>query len=39
MKSIVISNYNETIKMPIIEPSIGKKKSQIQVTYNQINLF
>ncbi|XP_022920227.1 4-hydroxyphenylpyruvate dioxygenase-like [Onthophagus taurus] len=30
LRSIVMSNYEETIKMPINEPANGKKKSQIQ---------
>lgn len=30
LRSIVVSNYEETIKMPINEPANGKKKSQIQ---------
>ncbi|XP_062262155.1 4-hydroxyphenylpyruvate dioxygenase [Platichthys flesus] len=36
LRSIVVSNYEETIKMPINEPAMGKKKSQIQeyVDYN-----
>ncbi|KAJ8343001.1 hypothetical protein SKAU_G00329290 [Synaphobranchus kaupii] len=36
LKSIMVTNYDETIKMPIIEPAIGKRKSQIQeyVDYN-----
>ncbi|KAG7224492.1 hypothetical protein INR49_015016, partial [Caranx melampygus] len=36
LRSIVVTNYEETIKMPINEPAIGKKKSQIQeyVDYN-----
>ncbi|KAJ8342999.1 hypothetical protein SKAU_G00329270 [Synaphobranchus kaupii] len=36
LKSIVVTNYEETIKMPINEPAIGKRKSQIQeyVDYN-----
>merc|ERR1712111_174946 len=29
-RSIVVTNYEETIKMPINEPAPGKKKSQIQ---------
>lgn len=31
LRSIVITNYEETIKMPINEPAPGKRKSQIQV--------
>ncbi|GBO44447.1 4-hydroxyphenylpyruvate dioxygenase [Araneus ventricosus] len=31
LRSIVVTNYEETIKMPINEPAPGKKKSQIQV--------
>lgn len=31
LRSIVVTNYEETIKMPINEPALGKKKSQIQV--------
>ncbi|XP_070773668.1 4-hydroxyphenylpyruvate dioxygenase [Enoplosus armatus] len=36
LRSIVVTNYEETIKMPINEPARGKKKSQIQeyVDYN-----
>lgn len=30
LRSIVMSNYEETVKMPINEPAPGKKKSQIQ---------
>uniref|UniRef100_A0A6J0UCL8 4-hydroxyphenylpyruvate dioxygenase n=1 Tax=Pogona vitticeps TaxID=103695 RepID=A0A6J0UCL8_9SAUR len=30
LRSIVVANYEESIKMPINEPAIGKKKSQIQ---------
>lgn len=30
LRSIVVTNYEETIKMPINEPANGKKKSQIQ---------
>ena len=37
LRSIVVSNYQETVKMPINEPAKGKKKSQIQeyVDYHQ----
>jgi 4-hydroxyphenylpyruvate dioxygenase len=31
LRSIVVTNYDETIKMPINEPANGKRKSQIQV--------
>lgn len=31
LRSIVVTNYNETIKMPINEPAPGLRKSQIQV--------
>ncbi|XP_056300976.1 4-hydroxyphenylpyruvate dioxygenase isoform X1 [Pseudoliparis swirei] len=36
LRSIVVTNYEETIKMPINEPARGKKTSQIQeyVDYN-----
>ncbi|XP_044733706.1 4-hydroxyphenylpyruvate dioxygenase [Chrysoperla carnea] len=36
LRSIVMTNYEETIKMPINEPAPGKKKSQISeyVEYN-----
>uniref|UniRef100_A0A8C2ZD82 4-hydroxyphenylpyruvate dioxygenase n=1 Tax=Cyclopterus lumpus TaxID=8103 RepID=A0A8C2ZD82_CYCLU len=36
LRSIVVTNYEETIKMPINEPARGKKLSQIQeyVDYN-----
>jgi len=30
LRSIVVTDYNENIKMPINEPAKGKKKSQIQ---------
>ncbi|XP_021268990.1 4-hydroxyphenylpyruvate dioxygenase isoform X2 [Numida meleagris] len=30
LRSIVVTNYEETIKMPINEPAHGKRKSQIQ---------
>jgi len=30
LRSTVMANYEETIKMPLNEPAIGKKKSQIQ---------
>lgn len=31
LRSIVVTNYEESIKMPINEPAPGRKKSQIQV--------
>jgi 4-hydroxyphenylpyruvate dioxygenase len=31
LRSIVVTNYDETIKMPINEPASGLRKSQIQV--------
>lgn len=31
LRSIVVANYEETIKMPINEPAPGKRTSQIQV--------
>uniref|UniRef100_UPI000E55A43D 4-hydroxyphenylpyruvate dioxygenase-like n=1 Tax=Urocitellus parryii TaxID=9999 RepID=UPI000E55A43D len=36
LRSIVVTNYEETIKMPINEPAMGRKKSSIQeyVDYN-----
>jgi len=30
LKSIVVADYDENVKMPINEPAIGKRKSQIQ---------
>lgn len=30
LRSIVVTNYEETVKMPINEPANGKRKSQIQ---------
>ncbi|WAR03539.1 HPPD-like protein [Mya arenaria] len=30
LRSIVVTNFEETIKMPINEPAVGKRKSQIQ---------
>jgi len=32
LRSIVVTNYEETIKMPINEPANGQRKSQIQVS-------
>jgi hypothetical protein len=37
LRSIVVSNEQETIKMPINEPASGKKKSQIQVKNSNPN--
>jgi 4-hydroxyphenylpyruvate dioxygenase len=36
LRSIVVTNYEETVKMPINEPAPGKRRSQIQeyVDYN-----
>lgn len=31
LRSIVVTNYEESIKIPINEPAPGRKKSQIQV--------
>ncbi|KAG9339760.1 hypothetical protein JZ751_022426 [Albula glossodonta] len=31
LRSVVVTNYEETIKMPINEPAQGKRKSQIQI--------
>lgn len=36
LRSIVVTNYEETIKMPINEPAVGKKKSQIQVRFSGV---
>uniref|UniRef100_A0A8P0NZ68 4-hydroxyphenylpyruvate dioxygenase n=2 Tax=Canis lupus familiaris TaxID=9615 RepID=A0A8P0NZ68_CANLF len=33
LRSIVVANYEESIKMPINEPAPGKKKSQIQIRH------
>lgn len=30
LRSIVMTDYDEKVKMPINEPAAGKKKSQIQ---------
>ncbi|KAF7199883.1 4-hydroxyphenylpyruvate dioxygenase-like [Nothobranchius furzeri] len=30
LRSIVVANFEETVKMPINEPAMGKRKSQIQ---------
>lgn len=30
LRSIVVTNWEETVKMPINEPAPGKKRSQIQ---------
>lgn len=35
LRSIVVANYEESIKMPINEPAPGRKKSQIQVGPSQ----
>ena len=35
LRSIVVTNFEETIKMPINEPATGKRKSQIQVCIKQ----
>jgi len=36
LRSVVITNYEETIKMPINEPAPGRRRSQIQeyIDYN-----
>lgn len=36
LNSTVVTNFEETIKMPLNEPSVGKRKSQIKeyVEYN-----
>jgi len=36
LRSIVVTNYDETVKMPLNEPAPGKKRSQIQeyIDYN-----
>jgi 4-hydroxyphenylpyruvate dioxygenase len=36
LRSIVVTNYDETIKIPINEPANGLRKSQVQVTFNKI---
>ncbi|KAF5929326.1 hypothetical protein HPG69_019347 [Diceros bicornis minor] len=33
LRSIVVANYEESIKMPINEPAPGRKKSQIQIRH------
>lgn len=39
----MVANYEETVKMPINEPAMGKRKSQIQACsvhfdqFNQLN--
>lgn len=30
LRSIVIADFDENVKMPINEPAVGKRKSQIQ---------
>jgi 4-hydroxyphenylpyruvate dioxygenase len=30
LRSIVMTDYDEKIKMPVNEPAVGKRKSQIQ---------
>lgn len=37
LRSIVVTNYEETIKMPINEPAPGKRISQIQVWFYDDN--
>ena len=37
LKSIVVTNYEETVKMPINEPARGLRKSQIQVIHNKFD--
>ena len=39
LRSIVVSNYEETIKMPINEPAPGKRKSQIAVSLTFVAIF
>lgn len=36
LKFIVVSNESETIKMPILEPAIGLRKSQVE-EFNEYN--
>lgn len=39
LRSIVVANHEETVKMPINEPALGKRKSQIQVReHSQLTL-
>ncbi|EXX66136.1 hypothetical protein RirG_126730 [Rhizophagus irregularis DAOM 197198w] len=38
LRSIVMADYHEKIKMPVNEPAIGRKKSQIQ-EYSKINIY
>lgn len=38
LRSIVVANEQETIKMPINEPASGLKKSQIQVTKEKTSI-
>lgn len=33
LRSIVVADYDHSILMPINEPAIGKRKSQIQVSF------
>lgn len=33
LRSIVVANHEETVKMPINEPAMGKRKSQIQAMF------
>ena len=37
LRSIVVTDEHEKVKMPINEPAAGKRKSQIQVKSNQIS--
>lgn len=39
LRSIVVANYEETVKMPINEPAMGKKKSQIQACSSHFNKY
>lgn len=36
LKFIVVSNESETIKMPILEPAVGLRRSQVQ-EFNEYN--
>ena len=38
LRSIVVANWEETIKMPINEPAPGRKKSQIQGHAHSLHL-
>eukprot|EP00064_Thunnus_orientalis_P006598 superscaffoldBa00000694_g6616 len=39
LRSIVVANHEETVKMPINEPAMGKRKSQIQACSEYVEYY